>query len=393
MSTRRVALFIETSREYGRGLLRGIIRYEREHGPWSIYFKPGGLSDPAPEWLASWSGDGIIARVTTSAMARAISRSKVAAIDLWTGIKGLQLPAVGVDNEALAEMAATHFQERGFHHFAYYGTPQGEHYYYDMRCEEYLRALRKRGFDDCAVYEHPSRARPPTWEQSRRHLAKWVLQLPKPVAIMTCHDDAGLMLLEACHDAKLSVPDEVAVLGVNNDEFLCNLSIPPLSSVDMGAENIGYEAAALLDRMMAGERAAKLWSLSPPKKVMTRQSTDIASVSDRHVAKAARLIREHACKGINVEELLEKVSTSRTALYRRFKEQLGRSPKQEFTRVRMEKAKELLEHSKLSIAQIAERTGYAESKYFIEVFAREAGVTPLKYRKQQMPQQTQGASR
>jgi len=382
MSQRRVALFIETSREYGRGLLRGIIRYEREHGPWSIYFKPGGLSDPAPEWLASWRGDGIIARVTSNAMARAIRRSRVAAIDLWTGIKGLNLPAVGVDNQALAELAASHFIERGFHHFAYYGTPPGEHYYYDMRREEYLRALEKRGYSVCDVYSEKRRARP-SWELSRRHLAQWVQSLPKPVAIMTCHDDAGFQLLEACHDAHFQVPDDVAVLGVNNDEFLCNLSIPPLSSVDMGAEQIGYEAATLLDRMMKGEKNTRLWSLSAPKKIIARQSTDIASVSDRHVARAARLIREHACSGLSVEELLEQISASRTSLYRRFKLQLGRSPKQELTRIRMEKAKDLLTRTKLSVAQVAERTGYIESKYFIEVFNREVGLTPLKYRKRE----------
>lgn len=382
-TVRRVALFIETSREYGRGLLRGIIRYEREYGSWSIYFKPGGLSDPAPDWLASWKGHGVIARVTTRAMARTIEQSKVAAIDLWTGIEGLNLPAVGVDNEVLAELAAGHFLERGFRNFGYYGTVVGEHFYYDMRGEAFVRELGRHGFGECHVYEHPRvvGGKLLGWERSRKHLARWLAGLPKPVAILTCHDDAGLLLLEACSDAGLSVPDEVAVLGVNNDEFLCNLSSPPLSSVDMGAERIGYEAAALLDRMMKGKKGASLWSLWPPQKLVVRQSTDVASVSDRYVARAARLIRERACEGVGVEEVLRMVPLSRTALYRRFKEQIGRSPKEEVTRVRMERARELLELTQLSVAQVAEKCGYEEAKYFIEVFGREVGLTPLKYRK------------
>ncbi|RBP38082.1 LacI family transcriptional regulator [Roseimicrobium gellanilyticum] len=378
---RRVALFIETSREYGRGLLRGIIRYEREHGPWRIYFRPGGLSEPAPEWLASWGGDGIIARVTTMELARAIQESKSAAIDLWAGIEGLPLPTVGIDNEALSEMAFTHLMERGYRHFAYYGPPRGEHYYYDLRCDDYLRVLRRHGFDDCALYTYPEGSVSMDWELARAHLASWVSSLPRPTAIMACHDDVGLQLLEACHDAGVSVPDEIAVLGVNNDEFLCSLSSPPLSSVDMGSEHVGYESAVLLDRMMHGEKVSRLWTLFPPRGVTVRQSTDIVSVSDPVVARAVRFIRDRACSGLQVEQILRHASTSRTALYRRFKEQLGRSPKEEITRVRLERAKDLLKRTKLSIAQVASRTGYAESKYFIEVFARETGMTPLTFRK------------
>jgi LacI family transcriptional regulator len=314
-------------------------------------------------------------------MARAIQESKSAAIDLWAGVEGVALPTVGVDNESLSEMAFTHLRDRGYRNFAYYGPPKGEQYYYDMRCIEYLRVLRKHGYDNCAVYAHPEGSVPTDWDLARTHLASWVSNLPRPTAIMACHDDVGLQLLEACHDAGVSVPEEIAVLGVNNDEFLCSLSNPPLSSVDMGAEHIGYESAALLDRMMHGEKISRLWTLFPPRGVVVRQSTDVASVNDPVVARAIRFIRDHACRGLQVDQLLRHSATSRTALYRRFKEQLGRSPKEEITRVRLERAQDLLKRTKLSIAQVASRTGYAESKYFIEVFARETGMTPLTFRK------------
>ena len=278
-------------------------------------------------------------------------------------------------------MAVSHFLDRGFRNFAYYGTPPGEHYYYDLRCEEFVRVLERRGFYQCDVYSHKDGVQ--GWEASRKELANWVVGLRKPVAVMTCHDDAGLMLLDACQDAGIDVPGEVAVLGVNNDEFLCNLSDPPLSSVDMGAEAIGYETAALLSRTLDGEVTTTMWTLYPPRHVVTRRSTDIVAVSDPHVARAALLIREYACKGgVSVEELLAKIPISRTSLYLRFKAQLGCTPKQQFTRVRMERARDLLINSKLSVAEIAERVGYEESKYFIAVFARHFSLTPFRFRKQ-----------
>ena len=180
----------------------------------------------------------------------------------------------------------------------------------------------------------------------------------------------------------VTVPDEVAILGVDNDPFLCNLCSPQLSSIDVNPERIGYEAAALLDRLMKGGRPPKEPLFFEPRGLVIRQSTDVTAVSDPHVQQAARLIRDHRSAAIGIEQLLAQVPVSRSALFRRFKEKLGRSPKQELTRVRLERAKELLRNSNLSVAAVAERVFYTEAKHFIVMFRRATGVTPLRYRKQ-----------
>jgi LacI family transcriptional regulator len=380
MSALRVALLIETSREYGRGLLRGIVRYQREHGPWSLYFKPHGLGQPPPDWLASWRGDGILARINDRAMADAVLRTKVPAIDLRSSLGDIGLPIVGIENRDVVKLAVEHFIERGFRHFGFCGTPYGEHRYQDERSDRFAAMLKARG-RACDVYRHPGSAAL-SWDEEQEHIAQWLRKLPKPVAVMTCHDDRGQQVLDACLRAELTVPDDVAILGVDNDEFLCNLSTPPLTSIDVDSERIGYEAAALLDRMMRGAKPPKRPRLFPPRGIVVRKSTDITAIGDPHVAKTARLIRDHALAGRKIEDLMQEVPVSRSALFRRFKEHLGRSPKKEATRVRLERAKELLRETTLSVAQIAERVGYAEAKYFIAVFHRAVGTTPLRYRRE-----------
>jgi LacI family transcriptional regulator len=380
MSAPRVALLIETSREYGRGLLRGISRYQREHGPWSIYFKPHGLGQPPPDWLGSWRGEGILARITDRAMADVVLATGVPAIDLRSSLGQIGLPIVGIDNVPVVRLAVEHFLERGFRHFGFCGTPYGEHRYQDERSDRFQQAIRGCRFH-CDVYQHPARAAL-TWDEEQSHIAEWLRRLPKPVAVMTCHDDRGQQVIDACLRAGLVVPDDVAIIGVDNDEFLCNLSTPPLTSIDVHPESIGYEAAALLDRMMKGAKPPKRARLFPPRGIVVRKSTDITAIGDPHVAKTARLIRDQASAGRRIEELMQEIPVSRSALFRRFKEHLGRSPKKEATRVRLERAKELLRETTLSVAQIAERVGYAESKYFIAVFHRAVGTTPLRYRRQ-----------
>jgi len=380
MFARRVALLVETSREYGRGLLRGIIRYQHEHQPWSLYFKPQGLGAPPPPWLGSWRGDGIIARINDRAMAKAVLGAKVPAIDLRGALEGVNLPIVGIDNRAVVRLAAEHFLERGFRHFAFCGTPYGEHCYQDERSDRFARAITARGFP-CDIYRHPG-ANTLSWDEEQSHIAAWLARLPKPIAVMACHDDRGQQVLDACLRASLAVPDEVAILGVDNDPFLCNLSTPQLSSIDVNPERIGYEAAALLDRMMNGRRAPRRPLRFAPRGLVIRQSTDVTAVGDPHVVRAARLIRDHAHTPVGIEELLQQVPVSRSALFRRFKEHLGRSPKEELTRVRLERAKELLRNTTLQVSAVAERTGYSEAKHFIVAFHRATGLTPLRYRKQ-----------
>ena len=376
MKTPRVALLVETSREYGRGLLRGIIRYQRKHGPWSITFQPHGLGEPPPAWLRTWKGDGIIARINDTATARALLRLKIPLIDLRASLPGLNLPIVGIDNRLVVHMAVEHFLERGFRHFAFCGTPYGQHVYQDERSDRFRSELKARGFA-CAVYQHPkSRCGA---EQELKHLTRWLAKLPRPCALMTCHDDRGQEVLDACLRAGFAVPDEIAVLGVDNDEFLCHLTTPPMSSIDVDAAQIGHAAAAMLGDFMRGRHPPSRFF--PPRRIIERQSTSIIAVEDDHVAKTARRIRDGACTPLNVDEVLRQVPLSRSAAYRRFRQQLGRSPKQEQMRLRIARARELLEDTDLSVAEVGQRVGYEEAKYFIHVFKHQTGSTPLKYRK------------
>lgn len=378
MPTPRVALLVETSREYGRGLLRGIIRYQRKHGPWSITFQPHGLDEPPPPWLRTWKGDGIIARINDMATAKALMKLKVPLIDLRASLPGLKLPIVGIENRLVVRMAVDHFLERGFRHFAFCGTPYGQHVYQDERSDRFRAELKAHGFD-CAVYQHP-KVRLGA-EQELQHLTRWLAELPRPCALMTCHDDRGQQVLDACLRAGFAVPDEIAVLGVDNDEFLCHLTTPPMSSIDVDPVRIGHEAAALLDQLMRGKQPPSPSRFFPPRRIMERQSTSIIAVDDRHVARTARRIRDGACTPMSVDEVLRDVPLSRSAAYRRFRQQLGRSPKQEQMRLRIIRARELLEDTDLSITEIGQRIGYEESKYFIHVFKQQTGTTPLKYRK------------
>lgn len=379
MKAPRVALLIETSREYGRGLLRGIIRYQRKHGPWSITFQPHGLDEPPPPWLRAWKGDGILARINDKATAAVLMRLKLPLIDLRSSVPGLKLPIVGIDNRLVVRMAVDHFLERGFRHFAFCGTPYGQHVYQDERSDRFRAELKARGFE-CDVYQHLKTKRGA--EQELKHLTQWLAKLPRPCALMTCHDDRGQEVLDACLRAGFAVPDEIAVLGVDNDEFLCHLTTPPMSSIDVDSVQIGHEAAALLDQLMHGKKPPRQPRYFPPRRIIERHSTSIIAVEDHHVASTARRIRDGACTAQSVDDVLRGVPLSRSAAYRRFRQQLGRSPKQEQMRLRITRARELLEDTDLSIAEVARRIGYVEAKYFIHVFKHQTGATPLKYRKE-----------
>ena len=177
---------------------------------------------------------------------------------------------------------------------------------------------------------------------SRSRLLPGSVALPKPIGVMTCNDDRGLQVLDACRRMSILVPEEVAVIGVDNDEIICNLSSPNLTSVDVNTYNIGYEAAALLDRMIAGEPAAEKLVLLAPGIVVTRGSTDVLATEDRELAEAIRLIRAHACEGLRFKDFVKMTNLSRRTLERRVRNLLGRSPKEEITRVQLESAKRLL---------------------------------------------------
>jgi LacI family transcriptional regulator len=375
-----VALLIETSRGYGRSLLRGVIRYQREHRPWSIFFQPHALGAPPPLWLKNWHGDGILARIDDRTMARAIRRTGLPAVDLRFSVPGLSLPGVGIDNQAVVRLAFEHLANSGFKQFGFFGPPPRRNTWMDLR-RDLFRGLAQKAGCSCHVFEAASRRSTATWEEGQEQVAAWVLSLPKPVGIMASNDDCGQQVLDACRRVNVLVPDEVAVIGVDNDEILCNLSSPPLSSVDINTQQVGYEAAALLERMMAGQPAPPRPLLLAPHRVVARESTDVLATEDRQLAAAIRHIREHACEGLRLKDSAQWTNLSRRELERRMQKLLGRCPKEEITRVQVERAKRLLTETDLPVAAIAAKCGFGEPKYFNQVFHAKAGLPPGAYRR------------
>jgi LacI family transcriptional regulator len=281
---------------------------------------------------------------------------------------------VETDDETIGRLAAGHLIERGFRRLAFCGESRFN--WSKNRRRHFEEAVREAKAE---LYVHDAPEAAPLGTEHER-LVAWVRRLPKPIGVMAAYDIKGQQLLDACRDAGVAVPEEVAVVGVDNDPLLCSLTTPPLSSVIPNARRTGYEAAGLLERMMRGERVAPEAHLIPPLGVQTRQSTDILAVEDREIAASMRFIREHACDGITVEEVLKAVPLSRRILERRFRKVTGRTPHQEILRLRLERVKQLLGETELPLERIAGLAGFAHPEYMNVAFKRELGTTPGKYR-------------
>lgn len=376
-----VALLIETSREYGRGLLRGVARYQQDHGPWSIYFETHALDSKPPGWLTEWKGDGILARVNNPEVADMIMSTGIPVVDLRGALPDLGIPFIGVDNRQIAKVAYEHLKDLGLKNFAFCGTPRKENPNQNFRCD-YFNELVERDGNTCSNWlGEQQRLRAPSWEDQQQEIAAWLMDLPKPVGIMSCHDDRGQQVLDACRRADISVPDSVALISVDNDPHLCNLCTPPMTSIDVNPSRIGYAAAELLTKLMQGEDPAeKTILLGPPRGIAARRSTETLAIEDSDVESAIRYIREHAVEGIRVSEVVARASQRPSTLERRFKKILGRTIKAEITRVRLERAKLLLAETEYTVVKIASRIGFAEAKYFCEVFRKYEGVTATQYR-------------
>ncbi len=391
---RKVLLLVDTSRSYGRGLVRGVARYNQEHGQWSIYFKPHALDAPPPPWLQESRADGILARIGDRRMAVAIRACGVPAVDLRGVLPASPFPFVGVDHAAVSRLAAEHLLERGFRHFGFCGLPRGSHPHMDQLCDAFVAVIQEAGYS-CSIFSaRPGPHRGEAWERQQnrqaqwadqqRRIADWIQRLPRPAAVMACHDDRALQVLDACRRLGVLVPEERAVISVDNDPYLCELAIPPLTSIDDNPLEIGYEAAALLDRLMAGEPAPAEPIRIPPRGITTRRSTDVLAIENRHVAQALRLIHEHACDGIFARDIVAQVPFSRVVLAAQFKQAVGRTIGQEIQRVRIERAKQLLQNTDLPIKQIAHRSGFRQVEYMTRLFRRLTGQTPARYRKRVM---------
>jgi LacI family transcriptional regulator len=364
--------------------LHGIAEYVRVNGPWSIYLEGRRLGDAPPAWLKHWNGDGIIARVENHKIAQAIRERGVPAVDLRGRLPALDMPAILTDDEAVTRLAAEHLLERGFRQFAYCGFVGAN--YSDERSRVFDRLIGEAGFA-CSTYQPPEPVRAAGTEQTEQRgffyeedVAQWLRKLPKPVGLMACNDIRGQQVLNTCREVGIAVPDELAVLGVDNDDVMCDLCDPPLSSVVPNTRKIGYEAAALLDKLMAGEPPPRETLFVQPLGLVVRRSTDVLAIEDRDTAAAVRFIRDHACNGITVADVVARVPLSHKSLEARFRKLLGRSLKAEIIRVQLERVKQLLAETEFSQKQIADQAGFKHPEYLSALFKNKTGQTPGQYR-------------
>ncbi len=375
-----VFLFIETSREFGRGLLHGIARYSRLHGPWRVYRQSAGLASPLPEWR-DLKIDGVIVR--DGNMAGDLTGSGLPLIFAQhTRESYAPFPAIITDSAEIGAMAAAHFLDRGFEHFAYCGLD--EFVWSRLRAHHFTERLKQSGFG-VDVYQQPKARAKRAWKSEQHLIAEWLESLPKPLGLMCCNDDRALQVIEACKLADLYVPDQVAVLGVDNDVLICDLADPPISSIALNTEGAGHEAAELLDRLMAGEKMAGQQIRVQPTHIATRMSTDMLAVADAEVAAAVRFVRLNPSRMIQVNDVVEATNVSRRVLEKRFKATLRRSVYQEIRRVRVNYIIGLLVGTDMSITEIALKSGFDGVEHISRYFRKETGTSLREYRKRHGP--------
>lgn len=376
----KVILLLATSRSHARGLLYGIAKYSRIHGPWvfytdaPLYREPGALAR-----LRNWGAQGLIAP-------DAKENKEIIAMGLPTIVYRMakeriaDLPAIVADNDAVGRLAAEHLVNCGFNRFAYCGFEDRP--WSQERSESFGRWVGQAGFEAKFFFKKSRLRRWREFEREQHLLVDWLKSLSKPIGLMAGNDVCGRQVIEACKVAGLQVPDEVAVIGVDNDELICDLTDPPLSSIVMNTEKAGYEAAELLDALMADGKMASQNIVVHPTHIVSRQSTDILAIEDRDVAEAIRFIRQHAKDAIQVIDVVSHIAMSRRNLELRFQKVMGRSIYSEIKRVRIQQIIQMLAETDLSILQIALKLNHPSEKHIARYFKQKTGMSLQDYRKQ-----------
>lgn len=386
---RKIILVMETSRAYERSILRGIARYARMHGPWVFhrsapFYWGANETKKSLDSLLRLGVDGIVLRERRNCdqMERILSLGLPVVVSPFTE-PFAGLANILTDDVAIGRMAAEYLLHRGFRQFAYCGF--GDSFFWSReRGRSFCRRIREAGFETRRYeYEQSESALRRSWEAEQGILVKWLKSLPKPVGVMACNDDRSQYILEACKLADVQVPEQVAVIGAGNDDLICDLAAPPLSSVALSTQKAGYEAAEALDALMNSRTIPGGTIVVRPSHVVTRRSTDVFAIADRCVLDVLRHIHARARREpVQVEDLLKWVPVSRRSLYDRFAQVLGRSVHDEIKRVRMDECARLLISTELPISEIASQLGYPDAKNLARYFRQSMGLSPLEYRKQ-----------
>jgi LacI family transcriptional regulator len=378
---RRIAILLGQDLSFCRDAIRGIRAYALQKSDWSFRNGPAELS-VIPS-LRDWRPHGIIANLFLPEVARQLLRLRKPIVDTACSLDELaqEVPTVDVDHGEVGRLAAEHFLERGFTTFAFFGHTTAR--YSKLREAGYRWRLAKEGFSPSCCHEEyvPCISAGISWKGIEQKTRKWLRRLPKPVAIFVSNDAPARNLADMCGQLRIRVPNDAAILGVDDNELECTLTSPPLSSIAIPAEQIGYEAAGLLDRMMLGQKVPRRPVFLPPVRVVIRQSTDASAIDEPSVASALAFIRQHARENISVAMVVSKLGVVRRNLERKFRSILGCTILDEVQRARIELAKGLLSDTRLPMPAIARHSGFSNPQRLAIVFHRLVGMTPSAYRR------------
>jgi len=386
----QVALLLPTSVKTCRELLRGILQYVHFHGPWNIHLIEGREGEQKLFRPEIWGCTGIIGTMSDLGLVKRLLTAQVPVIctnrtDEFLNPKNpiSRLSCVVCDNHPIGQQAADYFLGLKFRHFAFVGQVNNARWSEERRIA-FSKRLKREGFS-CAIYKLSSASARKDFGVEQRDLCSWLKGLPKPVAVLAANDVRGRQVLDSCTRASIAVPQEVAVLGVDNDELLCETTRPQMSSIQMNTEQAGFEAARALDGMMRSRQRGKFKQTVISygfSHLVTRPSTATVLVADALVARTLEFIRINAGIPIKVEDLLQHLHASRRSLETRFKSVMGRTVYAEVMRVRLERVQTLLRETPMTIEAIADTCGFNDASHLGKMFRQHFDMTLSAYRRQ-----------
>lgn len=371
---------VRTDSSYGSFL--GVMDYKEHAAHWQLVGQPHNPIASLEE-IDLGAVDGVIGFIRDRRWAGIVKRAGVAAVNFSNALADLPLPRVGHDDVAIGRMGATHLLERGFTNFAFLGA--GRMWYTNRRLEGFRSVIEQETRRRCDILlslpEMPDR---------RPRIREWLARLPKPVAIMSSSDSWGCQTIDTAMKIGLRIPEDVAVLGVDNDRWLTHVMPTPMSSIEVNWRAIGYRAAQMLDDLMAGKRHASQWI--PPIGVVARRSTDIVVTDDPVVWKALQFIRDHSSEPITVEDILVETDVSRRTLEMRLKRAIGQTPYTVICKTRIARAKVMLAESDAKMTEIARACGFNRLDQFFNMFKKLTGTTPGSHRRRVQDRSAEGES-
>ena len=384
----KIILLSDFAEDYGKNLLRGIAWYSKDHGPWTFCRMPGYYRDTIGidgilAWAKEWKADGIIGQFYNNDEVWKFTQEKIPVIAQDFKERFDEIPNITGAYKETGKMAAEYFLKKGFRNFAFYGFRNIV--WSRERAEGFKERVMEAGYD-VHLYERTDSRAVDLWHYKPATLTKWLKSLPKPVALMSCDDNLGNHITEASRLIEIKIPDEIAVLGVDNDEMLCELSDPPLSSIGLDTEKCGYEAARLMHQMIRNNSGKYEDITVRPTQVYSRVSTDIFASSDKYIVDALRYIHENLDKNLKVNQVLKEVPMSRRSLEKRFIMTTGYPVYEYIYNKRIERFTQKLLETDMTIFEIALDLGLSDSKNIARQFKQIKGLTPVAYRKKYMLQ-------